>query len=202
MNNQLQCPVVLDLLPLYREGLLRPETSERVARHLRECAGCRRAYEDMSGGALPGSSGEARRQENLKQAAPLRRFRFHFWMNVIGAPLWLPLLAAAVCVALAVWVALLCALVALWCAPVCCVGLAAAGVPAIVRAAVAGLPQNIVFFAGMMLGCAGLAVLLTLGCARLSALFFRGTGRLCLAVGRRFGKKPGTRPGRKGEIPQ
>ena len=43
MNNQLQCPVVLDLLPLYREGLLRPETSERVARHLRECAGCRRA---------------------------------------------------------------------------------------------------------------------------------------------------------------
>lgn len=201
MNNQLQCPVVLDLLPLYSEGLLRPETSERVARHLRECAGCRRAYEDMSGGALPGSSGEARRQENLKQAAPLRRFRFHFWMNVIGAPLWLPLLAAAVCVALAVWVALLCALVALWCAPVSGVALAVASIPAVIRAAIAGLPQNIVFFAGMMLGCIGLSVLLFCGCAKLSVLFFRGTGWLCKAIGRLFRKMAG-KPSKTGGTAQ
>ena len=201
MNNQLQCPVVLDLLPLYREGLLRPETSERVARHLRECAGCRRAYEDMSGGALPGSSGEARRQENLKQAAPLRRFRFHFWMNVIGAPLWLPLLMIAFCVVIAVWAALFSALVVLWCAPVSGVALAVAGIPAVIRAAIAGLPQNIVFFAGMMLGCIGLSVLLFCGCAKLSVLFFRGTGWLCKAIGRLFRKMAG-KPSKTGGTAQ
>ena len=84
MDNKTQCSVVLDLLPLYKEGLLRPDTNESVARHLRECADCRRAYEEMNGSEIPRPSGEAQRQENLKQAEPLRKFRFHFWMNLIG----------------------------------------------------------------------------------------------------------------------
>ena len=191
MDNKTQCSVVLDLLPLYKEGLLRPDTNESVARHLRECADCRRAYEEMNGSEIPRPSGEAQRQENMKQAEPLRKFRFHFWMNLIGAPLWLPLLMIAFCVVIAVWAALFSALVVLWCAPVSGVALAVAGIPAVIRAAIAGLPQNIIFFAGMMLGCIGLSVLLFCGCAKLSVLFFRGTGRLCKAIGRLFRKMAG-----------
>ena len=155
----------------------------------------------MNGSEIPRPSGEAQRQENLKQAEPLRKFRFHFWMNLIGAPLWLPLLMIAFCVVIAVWAALFSALVVLWCAPVSGVALAVAGIPAVIRAAIAGLPQNIVFFAGMMLGCIGLSVLLFCGCAKLSVLFFRGTGRLCKAIGRLFRKMAG-KPSKTGGTAQ
>jgi hypothetical protein len=35
-----ECPIVEDLLPLYHEGLLKPETTEWVDSHLKSCAAC------------------------------------------------------------------------------------------------------------------------------------------------------------------
>ena len=96
MNSKKQCSVMLDLLPLYQEGLLRPETEQTGSAHLQECADCRRAYEELRNDKLPGVPEADRHAENLKQAAPLRKFRFHLWMNILGAPLWLPLLLTAV----------------------------------------------------------------------------------------------------------
>lgn len=202
MENKKQCSVVLDLLPLYQEGLLRADTVETVERHLRECADCRRAYEEMRNDGIPQPPEQTKRQQNLEQATSLRRFRFHFWMNIIGAPLWLPLLIAAVCMALTIWLTLFAALVALWCVPVSGVAMAVAGIPAVIRSCIAGLPQNIVFFAGMIFACIGLSAILFFGCARLSVLFFRSTGRLFGATGRLIRKISGKKSVGKGETVQ
>ncbi|WP_096271227.1 zf-HC2 domain-containing protein [Paucisalibacillus globulus] len=35
-----ECPIVEDLLPLYHEGLLKPETTEWVEEHLKSCPSC------------------------------------------------------------------------------------------------------------------------------------------------------------------
>ncbi|WP_042150293.1 zf-HC2 domain-containing protein [Paucisalibacillus sp. EB02] len=35
-----ECPIVEDLLPLYHEGLLKPETTEWVEEHLNNCSAC------------------------------------------------------------------------------------------------------------------------------------------------------------------
>ena len=40
-----ECSIVRDLLPLYAEDMLSPETSEFVAEHLKGCDGCREEFE-------------------------------------------------------------------------------------------------------------------------------------------------------------
>lgn len=37
MNHDLTCPVVRDLLPLYVDNLVSPETAQAVERHLEGC---------------------------------------------------------------------------------------------------------------------------------------------------------------------
>ncbi len=43
--NELGCPVVKDLLPLYADGVLSEESAALVSKHLESCADCRKAYE-------------------------------------------------------------------------------------------------------------------------------------------------------------
>lgn len=43
----MKCSVVLDLLPLYEEGVCSDETKEYVVNHLEECNQCREIYNDM-----------------------------------------------------------------------------------------------------------------------------------------------------------
>ncbi|SHJ53073.1 zf-HC2 domain-containing protein [Paramaledivibacter caminithermalis] len=43
----MKCSVVLDLLPLYEEGVCSDITKELVIEHLKECKECRSIYNDM-----------------------------------------------------------------------------------------------------------------------------------------------------------
>lgn len=202
MNSKKQCSVMLDLLPLYQEGLLRPETEQTVSAHLQECADCRRAYEELRNDKLPGVPEADRHAENLKQAAPLRKFRFHLWMNILGAPLWLPLLLTAVLVILAVLAALFSALVALWCVPLTGFVVSLASIPVIIRSAFAGLYQNIVFFIGVSLACAGFSILCFWLCKKLSVLFFRAMKWLVQKIGSLFRRCSGKKATKEGDTVQ
>lgn len=43
----MKCSVILDLLPLYEEGVCSDATKELVAKHLKECKQCKSIYDDM-----------------------------------------------------------------------------------------------------------------------------------------------------------
>lgn len=43
-----ECSIVTDLLPLYSEDMLKPETKEFVEEHLRSCAACQKELEEMT----------------------------------------------------------------------------------------------------------------------------------------------------------
>ena len=45
--NELNCSVVADLLPLYVEDIVSPETRQAIAEHLETCEECRTKYEQM-----------------------------------------------------------------------------------------------------------------------------------------------------------
>jgi len=49
MNKQYKCNIILDLLPLYTDGITSDVTDAVIEEHLKECEKCRQAYEDMSG---------------------------------------------------------------------------------------------------------------------------------------------------------
>lgn len=44
MNNENQCSVVSDLLPLYAEGLTSEKTNTFIQEHLKECSNCQKEY--------------------------------------------------------------------------------------------------------------------------------------------------------------
>ena len=46
-KNELPCYIVNDLLPLYMDGLLSPETKAAVSCHLEHCPSCSRQYAVM-----------------------------------------------------------------------------------------------------------------------------------------------------------
>ena len=47
MNKKYECGIILDLLPLYIEGMVSPETEEVIQQHFSECETCKKAYEEM-----------------------------------------------------------------------------------------------------------------------------------------------------------
>ena len=46
--NKLDCPIVRDLLPLYIDQVVSPETAQAVEDHLEGCPDCRREYESLT----------------------------------------------------------------------------------------------------------------------------------------------------------
>ena len=46
--NKLDCPIVRDLLPLYIDQVVSPETAQAVEEHLEDCPDCRREYESLT----------------------------------------------------------------------------------------------------------------------------------------------------------
>lgn len=67
-----ECSIVEDLLPLYQERLVSPETAAFVEEHLRRCSECREVLEGMrSADSTDGTENQVRREE----AAPLRRLK-------------------------------------------------------------------------------------------------------------------------------
>ena len=56
--NQLDCPVIRDLLPLYADRACCPETAALVEAHLRDCPACRQLCAEMTA-QLPAAEGQA-----------------------------------------------------------------------------------------------------------------------------------------------
>ena len=168
----LDCSVVRDLLPLYAENMVNPDTGRAVAAHLEGCADCRAVYENMQR-KIPVPV-----EENQKKAEPLKRLRFHMILNIISFPIWLPLLLAACAGGLALYVCIWAVVVCLWCVPVI---FGVLSVAAVVGAAVSfaqGLAGNGLLFVALLFTGAGLAVLSFVPCLLLSKQVIRLTKAL------------------------
>ena len=63
------CPIIRDLLPLYLDEVLSPESTDAVERHLAECESCRAYCDKMRGGEIKAkaSPDEHRALESLKR---------------------------------------------------------------------------------------------------------------------------------------
>lgn len=48
MNN-IDCEIIMDLLPLYADGMVSNDTGEIVESHLKECEECQEIYRQMTG---------------------------------------------------------------------------------------------------------------------------------------------------------
>ena len=155
------CAIVRDLLPLYTEDMLSPESRQMVEAHLRDCPACFAAAEAMRSEAL-----SPRQSENEASAKPLRRFRFvgkvmHLLFNILGAPLWLPLLLAVVLVVLSLYLSLWAVIISLWCIPL------SLGVAALV-----GIAASILGFVQGQFAAALLLVAAAMVCVGLTLLFY------------------------------
>lgn len=183
---ELNCAVVRDLLPLYVEDLVSPETKEQVECHLEGCPECRERRERM-GVNLP-----ALAEENLREAVPLKRVYWRLALIILGFPVWFPLLLSAAVVAISLYIALWAVLLALWCVPLsfaCAAvvlplagwfGFGIAGGSAALYA-FGGAAGYAVRF-GAFLACGGLAVLSGYGCWWLTRQVLRFTCWLGRAV--------------------
>lgn len=67
-----ECSIVRDLLPLYIEDMVSPETANYVSAHLAECAECRAELEAMKGGADLGEI-EKNKPADINEAKPFKR---------------------------------------------------------------------------------------------------------------------------------
>lgn len=83
------CPVIRDLLPLYLDEVLSPESTDAVEQHLAECESCRQYCEQMRGGEIKAkaSPDEHRAVESLKRvkAKLSRRTRRIIAASLAGA---------------------------------------------------------------------------------------------------------------------
>ena len=72
-----ECGIARDLLPLYQEGMLSPDSKEFLEEHLKTCPDCRAERERMAAGpTLPGEKTEkAPRLENLRRKLRQQRWR-------------------------------------------------------------------------------------------------------------------------------
>ena len=63
------CPIICDLLPLYLDEVLSPESTDAVEQHLAECESCRQYCEQMRSGEIKAkaSPDERRATESLKR---------------------------------------------------------------------------------------------------------------------------------------
>jgi len=165
----LTCGVVLDLLPLYAEGMLGDESKEAVTEHLKSCEACGTRYREMTR-RVPVEA-----EKNLEQAKPLRRFRFHMLLNILGFPLWLPLLLTALAVTVTLYLCVWVAVITLWCVPLSLSVCSLASVVGALGSFMQGMTGNGFFFLGCMAGGTGLAVLSFFPCLWLSKRVIRMT---------------------------
>ena len=83
------CPVIRDLLPLYLDEVLSPESTDAVEQHLAECESCQQYCEQMRGGEIKAKTtpDEHRAAESLKRikAKLSRRTRRIIAASLAGA---------------------------------------------------------------------------------------------------------------------
>ena len=74
----IDCALAQDLMPLYTEGMLSPESREALEEHLAGCEACRRTADEMCHPLL-----EPQFQEEARLLRRLRRRRKALWAAVI-----------------------------------------------------------------------------------------------------------------------
>ncbi len=173
MDNTVPCAAVRDLLPLYAEQMLSPETTALVDAHLAACPDCTAAYTRMTAAAVPVKT------EHRAEAKPLRRFRWQLLVNILGAPLWLPLAIVLAATLLVLYATLWVVVIALWTLPLA-LGASAVGLLALT---VLALSQTEFAAALLMFGtilvCAGLTILTAIACLCLSRGLVKLTALIC-----------------------
>lgn len=90
-----ECSVVRDLLPLYLEHMVRPETADYVAAHLGTCRDCRAAWDAMQPPAVIPAGNEADAAQNQAQVRAMAAIR-----KKLRRRTGLAVLAAVLCLAL------------------------------------------------------------------------------------------------------
>lgn len=156
--SEINCGIIADLLPLYAENMLGEDSRKTVEEHLASCEECRKKYEQMTA-AVPMAE-----QEIRQEAEPLKKFRFHMLLNVLGFPLWLPLLIVAASVLFSVYISVWVTVICLWCVPLSCGAASLAGIIGCVVAFARGYAGNAFFSLGMFFVGAGIAILSYFGC--------------------------------------
>ncbi len=182
---EIKCSTVLDLLPLYVEDMVSTETGQAVAEHLDSCETCRARYEQML------SKVPVPVEENMNKAKPLKRFRFHMLLNILGFPLWLPLLITVFAVALTIYICIWVVDICAWCIPVACGAAFLAGIAAAAGSFAAGLAGNGLFFTGCSITGAGLAVLSFFACLWVSKYIIKFSVYLWTQLTRVFTRRKG-----------
>lgn len=88
MKKENECGIVEDLLPLYKEGLTRPDTSQFIEEHLAACGNCRSRLAELEAGPmLP---------PPMAERAPLAALRRRMLQTRLRAAAMAALLAAAI----------------------------------------------------------------------------------------------------------
>lgn len=175
------CALIRDLLPLYTEDMLSPESRQIVEAHLATCPACFEACKQLREQAQP-----QRQSENVASAKPLRRFRWHLLLNILGAPIWLPLLLAAVFTVLALYISIWAVIISLWCVPLSLGVTALACLAASILGFVQGQAAAGLLLLAAMLVLTGLTLLFYYLCLRASIGFVRLTVLIGKAL---FGRK-------------
>ena len=174
--NGIGCGIAGDLLPLYVEDLLSPESVQAVQAHLAVCGECRDRYRAMQGECTPEPEKICRQTQDARL---LRRFRGKLIAAIATAVIWVPVLLALCAVALALYVTVwaLCAVV--WCLPLACLALLAGAVWELIGGSLSGSSAALAL--GLALAALGLGALLVLLALRITKAWIRLTARLIQA---------------------
>ena len=77
MKNTIDCNVIVDLLPLYKEEICSEETKILVEEHLAECADCRRLSEQVTIPEVGKKEAPTETETFKKVGKKLKRGRFY-----------------------------------------------------------------------------------------------------------------------------
>lgn len=118
-----------------------------------------------------------------EKVKPKRRLKaWEIMMLVLGSPVWIPLIIAALAVILAIYSVIWAAVVCVYAADFSLAAGAIAGFAGIVDYLMAGNPAGALFSFGAGAACAGLAMLLFFACVRITKAVLKLTGRMLLNI--------------------
>lgn len=181
--SELNCAVVSDLLPLYVEDIVSPETKQAIAQHLDTCSDCRAKYEQML------MDVPIETELNKEAAVPLKKFRFHLLLNIISFPLWLPLLAAGAAIMLTLYLCVWVVAVCFWCVPVSFGAVSLAGIWGAGIGFIQGGAANGMMCLAIAAAAAGLSIFLFYPCLLFSRFIIKLTVSLWKRMIRRWRDK-------------
>ncbi|NCA91943.1 zf-HC2 domain-containing protein [bacterium] len=180
--SEINCGIIMDLLPLYAENMLGEDSRKTVEEHLASCGECMDKYEQMTRKvAVPEITNE-------EEAKPLKKFRFHVLFNIIGFPLWLPLLLAAAITALSLFFSFWVTVICLWCVPISFGASMVACIAGSVVAITQGYFGNAFITLGGFFIAGGITIFSYFGCLWLTKKFVFISSYLTGRLTRLFGK--------------